>query len=168
MRQRVNRTDAQRRKSPSQTQKVCNFDCIWALSPWNRHTSRQARKCSMRSEIYWFAEFCQSQCLSHLAASFIVTRAEASIAKSCDRICFLKNKQAEKGCLRVTQWRLPNTCAEACADKCLWECCLSFRQDCNLTVRFRFWKWIFGNDPSAGSPTETLLRLLLPLSDKVH
>ena len=24
------------------------------------------------------------------------------------------------------------------------------------------------NDPSAGSPTETLLRLLLPLSDKVH
>ena len=26
----------------------------------------------------------------------------------------------------------------------------------------------FHNDPSAGSPTETLLRLLLPLSDKVH
>ena len=24
------------------------------------------------------------------------------------------------------------------------------------------------NDPSAGSPTETLLRLLLPLGDKVH
>ncbi len=24
------------------------------------------------------------------------------------------------------------------------------------------------NDPSAGSPTETLLRLILPLSDKVH
>ena len=24
------------------------------------------------------------------------------------------------------------------------------------------------DDPSAGSPTETLLRLLLPLSDKVH
>ena len=34
--------------------------------------------------------------------------------------------------------------------------------------------WILGVrdsiviDPSAGSPTETLLRLLLPLSDKVH
>ena len=29
--------------------------------------------------------------------------------------------------------------------------------------------WIIRvNDPSAGSPTETLLRLLLPLSDKVH
>ena len=27
---------------------------------------------------------------------------------------------------------------------------------------------IRANDPSAGSPTETLLRLLLPLGDKVH
>ena len=31
------------------------------------------------------------------------------------------------------------------------------------------WIWMIRvNDPSAGSPTETLLRLLLPLSDKVH
>jgi hypothetical protein len=30
-----------------------------------------------------------------------------------------------------------------------------------------FWIVKFGNDPSAGSPTETLLRLLLPLSDQV-
>ena len=30
------------------------------------------------------------------------------------------------------------------------------------------WICIRANDPSAGSPTETLLRLLLPLSDKVH
>ena len=28
--------------------------------------------------------------------------------------------------------------------------------------------WIRANDPSAGSPTETLLRLLLPLSAEVH
>ena len=27
--------------------------------------------------------------------------------------------------------------------------------------------WVRGNDPSAGSPTETLLRLHLPLSNKV-
>ena len=32
------------------------------------------------------------------------------------------------------------------------------------TVNF----WMHANDPSAGSPTETLLRLLLPLSVKVH
>jgi hypothetical protein len=30
------------------------------------------------------------------------------------------------------------------------------------------WGWMRANDPSAGSPTETLLRLLLPLSDKVY
>ena len=29
-------------------------------------------------------------------------------------------------------------------------------------------KFDFGNDPSAGSPTETLLRLLLPLNDQVR
>ena len=28
-------------------------------------------------------------------------------------------------------------------------------------------KFIYDNDPSAGSPTETLLRLLLPLNDQV-
>ena len=30
-----------------------------------------------------------------------------------------------------------------------------------------FWFWYYGNDPSAGSPTETLLRLHLPLNDEV-
>ena len=39
----------------------------------------------------------------------------------------------------------------------------------NLTADGSQWfKKIRANDPSAGSPTETLLRLLLPLSDKVH
>ena len=35
-----------------------------------------------------------------------------------------------------------------------------------LKDKFRF--WISVNDPSAGSPTETLLRLLLPLSGLVY
>ena len=38
--------------------------------------------------------------------------------------------------------------------------------------RVDFWGLLslsyYVNDPSAGSPTETLLRLLLPLSDKVY
>ena len=39
----------------------------------------------------------------------------------------------------------------------------------NLTPRIHSEvDWTRANDPSAGSPTETLLRLLLPLSDKVH
>ena len=33
---------------------------------------------------------------------------------------------------------------------------------------FTVMRMLCANDPSAGSPTETLLRLLLPLSDKVH
>ena len=35
-----------------------------------------------------------------------------------------------------------------------------------IIIRFVF--WICVNDPSAGSPTDTLLRLLLPLSDMVY
>jgi predicted ABC-class ATPase len=42
-----------------------------------------SRKRSMRSRSYWFTEFCNSQCLSHFAAPFIVVRAETSIAESC-------------------------------------------------------------------------------------
>ncbi len=42
-------------------------------------------------------------------------------------------------------------------------------QPSGLTVSFIFEVDAYReNDPSAGSPTETLLRLLLPLSGKVH
>ena len=39
---------------------------------------------------------------------------------------------------------------------------------CLKRVRRSFCSAGFDNDPSAGSPTETLLRLLLPLNDKVQ
>ena len=42
-----------------------------------------SRKRSVRSSPYWFKESCNSQCLSHFAAPFIVVRAETSIAESC-------------------------------------------------------------------------------------
>ena len=44
------------------------------------------RKSNMRSTSYWFTESCNSQCLSHFAAPFIVVRAETSITGSCDFI----------------------------------------------------------------------------------
>ena len=44
-----------------------------------------SRKRSIRSNPYWFTEFCNSQCLSHFAAPFIVVRAETSVAESCER-----------------------------------------------------------------------------------
>ena len=44
------------------------------------------RKRRMRSNPYWFTEFCNSQCLSHFAAPFIVVRAETSVAESCREV----------------------------------------------------------------------------------
>ena len=42
-------------------------------------------------------------------------------------------------------------------------------QDVNIRYTIRLLDELtVDNDPSAGSPTETLLRLLLPLSDKVY
>ena len=47
------------------------------------HTCKESKPPSriVRSDIYWFAEICNSQCLSHFAASFIASRAEVSIVK---------------------------------------------------------------------------------------
>ena len=42
-----------------------------------------SQKHNMRSSPCRFTEFCNSQCLSHFAAPFIVARTETSIAKSC-------------------------------------------------------------------------------------
>ncbi len=43
-----------------------------------------SQKHNMRSGFCRFTEFCNSQCLSHFAAPFIVVRAETSIAESCE------------------------------------------------------------------------------------
>ena len=45
-----------------------------------------SRKRKIRSNLYWFTEFCNSQCLSHFAAPFIVVRAETSVAESCKEV----------------------------------------------------------------------------------
>ena len=45
---------------------------------------------------------------------------------------------------------------DPCADKSAAQICRGLKMDIRII------------DPSAGSPTETLLRLLLPLSNKVH
>ena len=45
-----------------------------------------SQKHNMRSSPCRFTEFCNSQCLSHFAAPFIVDRTETSIAESCKLI----------------------------------------------------------------------------------
>ena len=122
----------------------------------------------MRSAFCWFSKFCHSQSLSHFAASFIDIRAEASIAKSCKNIAFYI---FIKGWLRqINSGKLPKLCAVSTTRQSPRELQETFTALFPFPqVNFWCYKWIFVlNDPSAGSPTETLLRLLLPLSDKVH
>ena len=47
-----------------------------------------SQKHSIRSNPCWFTEFCNSQCLSHFAAPFIVVRAETSVAESCNETIY--------------------------------------------------------------------------------
>ena len=94
-------------------------------------------KCSMRSAFYWFAEFCHSQRLSHFAASFIVTRAEGSIAKSCkNKVLYNKKKfkiKSNRGYLLVTA--LPTDAGITATFESIH---LRFHKLHALTVRFRF------------------------------
>ena len=144
-----------------------------------------SRKRSMRSNPYWFTEFCNSQCLSHFAAPFIVVRAETSVAESCKADGVAEEPPREDtsqhkckvqinttdgagedttvgsrshgaACEYLEGERLPHNAGPTSFPQGLTEV------GSRGAVRMR------ANDPSAGSPTETLLRLLLPLSDKVH
>ena len=50
------------------------------------------RQHNMRSNLYWFSEFCNSQWISHFAAPFIVIWTETSVAESClSRFIFWNN-----------------------------------------------------------------------------
>ena len=62
-----------------------------------------SQRCKLRSNIYWLTEFCNSQCISHFAAFFIINWAKTFIAKTHFALRVkLKNK-------RVTK----NQCSEA-------------------------------------------------------
>ena len=101
----------------------------------------EVRRRRMRSKIQWFTEVCKSHCIAHFAASFIVVRTNAFVAGSHQ----VESIQVENSLLG----RVP------CRPK--------------ATVTSQWSEFGYRvNDPSAGSPTETLLRLLLPLNDKVH
>ncbi|KAF2281649.1 hypothetical protein GH714_044024 [Hevea brasiliensis] len=107
---------------------------------------------NLRSKTRWFAGFCNSHQVSHFAAFFIDARAEISVAESRygprraggARPSLLPRPFGATGDRRP---RGPRVCGR---------------------VRGSFCGAGFDNDPSAGSPTETLLRLLLPLNDKVQ
>ena len=66
-----------------------------------------SQKRSIRSNPYWFTEFCNSQCLSHFAAPFIVVRAETSVAESCVTNVFSHYRISEQWC-QVTRQQESN------------------------------------------------------------
>ena len=64
--------------------KVCSAASIRGVDTEAGMLSGISRERSIRSNPYWFTEFCNSQCSSHFAAPFIVVRAETSVAESCN------------------------------------------------------------------------------------
>lgn len=141
---------------------------------------------NLRSKTRWFTGFCNSHQVSHFATFFIDARAEISVAESR-----LKDSQTGGGSPR--RCRIPCRGAPAPGEAAALSASIPWRsprpEGCyerssgrappgrprGRAPRAAFPRDWFagggsrdGNDPSAGSPTETLLRLLLPLNDKVQ
>lgn len=96
------------------------------------------------------SRFCNSHCLSHFAAFFIVMGTKISIVENLDLwLSLVRLLWLIKFVVGCTSNTARGNAAEATEG----------------SVELN---WISVNDPSAGSPTETLLRLLLPLSDMVY
>ena len=121
----------------------------------------------LRSKIWWLAEFCNSHCVSHFAAFFIGMGTKISVVENFLGLLLLytmidncKNqlKIDDLGGLMMTE--MPSIMFnDYTRDMLPWGTLIKpDSKSLDYCV----------NDPSAGSPTETLLRLLLPLSDKVY
>jgi hypothetical protein len=151
------------------------FKRTGSVLSWKQHSTRHATTLlsqrNLRSKVRWFTELCNSHYVSHFAAFFIDTRAERSTVESRHFFVFRFTLEREK------QKRVLET------NGFIWFKGLGFfsllsgnklpfkkkgKEKFGLVhSRFVcFWR-MHVNDPSAGSPTETLLRLLLPLNGKV-
>ncbi|PHT28910.1 hypothetical protein CQW23_31508 [Capsicum baccatum] len=145
---------------------------------------------NLRSKTRWFTGFYNSHQVSHFATFFIDATAEISVAESCFHL--QKTHRSPRRTPRMGRegqavdssipWRFPHRGSlVACRVR---RCTRSgngggARVECRSTPPTRTPRLLnafagsfccagFDNDPSAGSPTETLLRLLLPLNDKVQ
>lgn len=117
----------------------------------------------MRSKIRWFTEFCNSHYLSHFAAFFIDARTKRSVVESFND-CIITQTTRFSRVLEVL-WRALGGTSHRRGDPTGTAKATNGMLDTGLEVGPG--RPLLGNDPSAGSPTETLLRLLLPLNDQV-
>ena len=137
---------------------------------------------NLRSKTRWFTGFCNSHHVSHFATFFIDARAEISVAESHIFFVGLGNRRSTLSGSPVPQlypcslassravFRPATNAPEGREGGGRWGREGGKRLRGSILSRVRrscFWKGN-DNDPSAGSPTETLLRLLLPLNDKVQ
>ena len=125
-----------------------------------------SRKRNAHSSHYWFSEFCNSQCSSHFAAPFIGVRAKTSIAESFRKKSRTISGPKKTPCKQDEVWWVRKRRQGESIPKPSHLRSQLHKEELQLDAQ-----WSLGtcaNDPSAGSPTETLLRLLLPLSVKIH
>lgn len=133
---------------------------------------------NLRSKTRWFTGFCNSHQVSHFATFFIDARAEISVAES--RFDSFRDDSVGRCPSESTRsvFRILGTSSAG-----VWLSPEEERRRGHKLLRpppppssRGVWMDAFAgriglgidNDPSAGSPTETLLRLLLPLNDKVQ
>ena len=132
---------------------------------------------NLRSKTRWFTGFCNSHQVSHFATFFIDARAEISVAESRSYLlwslvaptgCRLRSRRGEQKRLASLALSAPGFCS--CLRRGAGRARPALPRLGCLWTRSRVNPGLCGidNDPSAGSPTETLLRLLLPLNDKVQ
>ncbi|WZY93828.1 hypothetical protein YC2023_066157 [Brassica napus] len=117
---------------------------------------------NLRSKTRWFTGLCNSHQVSHFATLFIDVRAEISVAESRFRL-YIAALLPNKHCLRVGESRLfsyifLDTFRAGAQEETGLPRVMFHRSQVVLFSGY-------DNDPSAGSLTETLLRLLLPLND---
>jgi hypothetical protein len=137
---------------------------------------------NLRSKTRWFAGFCNSHQVSHFATFFIDARAEISVAESrvdynryrCSKTLPASRSQTLSKAILVfldADGAVGSFAAPALHME-VWGLSREPRQAPSPGKMDDTFTVCFGqghdNDPSAGSPTETLLRLLLPLNDKVQ
>lgn len=139
---------------------------------------------NLRSKTRWFTGFCNSHQVSHFATFFIDARAEISVAESRYDICETSGRphtvrERGAGGGRFVEYSLahsapgfvsPHGVARGSTPAGETSAGRGSPPPHAAVVKHEFAVCFAGidNDPSAGSPTETLLRLLLPLNDKVQ
>ena len=140
---------------------------------WSRHAFRDIPKAQYTFKsllvhgILQFTMFITLRCALHRCSSRDIRRwklwREAKWQKPLLKAWRYKCKGSKE--TRQQEWDQANLASHCCPRVSEWVIAPRsepHRQDAQWFI------WMRANDPSAGSPTETLLRLLLPLSDKVH